>query len=82
MGRTTIEIDDETKERLREERLSFETNYDETITRLLDGDSTEFPTEEQAREIATEVLKEWEDELREIARQEAREAIQEHSGGY
>jgi len=56
MGRTTIEISDSTKERLRAERTDRERNYDETITRLLDGDTGELVTEEQANEIARQVV--------------------------
>jgi len=52
MTRTTIEIPKETKEALREARLSHESNYGETIDRLLQRDGVEFVTEEEAKQIA------------------------------
>jgi hypothetical protein len=52
MDRTTIEIPEDTKQALREARLSHETNYGETIDRLLQRGEVEFVTEREVREIA------------------------------
>jgi hypothetical protein len=56
MTRTTIEIPEETKEALRDARLAHESNYGETIDRLLQRDDVEFVTEREAREIADEKI--------------------------
>jgi len=58
MDRTTIEISKKRKEQLQEARLEHESNYDETIDRLLNGHSSTFVTEDQAREIADEQIAE------------------------
>lgn len=56
MPRTTIEISTETRDALREERLSHESNYDDTIERLLGRDGTPYVTEGDVREIVREEL--------------------------
>jgi len=52
MARTTVELSEETKNRLQEARLPHETNYDQTINRLLGEPNAPFVTEEEARSIA------------------------------
>jgi len=54
MDRTTIEIPEVTKRKLREARLSHESNYGQTIERLLDADDVVFVTESEVREIIRE----------------------------
>jgi len=56
MDRTTIEISKERKEQLREARLPYESNYDETIARLLNEGNVPYVTAERAREIANEQI--------------------------
>jgi hypothetical protein len=56
MTKTTIEIPESTKQKLRDERLEHETNYAQTIERLLGESNTEFVTESQVREILHEEL--------------------------
>jgi len=52
MDRTSIEISKEKKEQLREERLPHESNYDDTIGRLLENHSVPFLTEQEVRDVA------------------------------
>jgi hypothetical protein len=52
MAKTTIEIPEDTKEALREARLSHESNYGQTIDRLLGRG--ELVTEQKVREIIRE----------------------------
>jgi len=55
MSKTTIEIPKDTRDRLREERASHESNYGETIDRLLDsGDGGQLWTEQEIRAIASD----------------------------
>lgn len=66
MARTTIEISEELKHKLREEREPHESSYGDTIERLL-GES----------DVAA-----WsEDEIRSMARAEAKDMIREYGGG-
>jgi hypothetical protein len=52
MGRTTIEIDADLRDRLREERKPHESNYGETIARLLDSDTGgQLWTEQELRDM-------------------------------
>jgi hypothetical protein len=56
MSRTTIEIPEDTKQALRAARQPHESNYGETIDRLLQRDDTEFVTESEVREIVREEI--------------------------
>lgn len=58
MGRTTIQIRQKTKELLREERQGLESNYDDTILRLLgEGPDKEGGrSREEIKEIVQEVV--------------------------
>jgi hypothetical protein len=58
MSRTTIEITEKRKEELREARLPHESNYSETIGRLLQSDDMAFVTEKEAHEIARQEAEE------------------------
>ena len=53
MSKTTIQIPESIRERLKEERLPHESNYGDTIERLL-GDSTggQLWTEQEIRDMA------------------------------
>lgn len=52
MTKTTIELTDEQKQMLRDERLPHESNYGDTIERLCGEDNLPYITEEEARSIA------------------------------
>jgi len=53
MNKTTIEIPEDTRDRLREERASHESNYGETIDRLLgNADGGQLWTEQEIRDLA------------------------------
>lgn len=54
MGKTTIEITDETKDELLDRRLDHETNYDDTITRLLGNSDVAICDESDVRQIVRE----------------------------
>jgi hypothetical protein len=58
MDRTTIEIPTETRQKLKDARLSHESNYGETIDRLLNDDSVVFVTEDEVREIVNKQISE------------------------
>jgi hypothetical protein len=56
MTKTTIEISDSTKQKLRKARLEHETNYGQTIERLLGESNTDFLTEAEIREVVRDEL--------------------------
>lgn len=56
MSKTTIQLSEATKEKLRDARLEHETNYGQTIERLLGGGQTPYVTESEAKELAREVV--------------------------
>jgi hypothetical protein len=56
MTKTTIELPESTKEKLRQERLDHETNYGQTIERLLDNHEVPYITESEARSIVSEMV--------------------------
>jgi len=56
MSRTTIEVTQERKEQLRDARLSHESNYDETIERLLGESDSAYATESEVRDIVREMV--------------------------
>ena len=59
MARTTIEIDEHLRDRLREERKSHESSYGDTIARLLDEDTGgQLWTEAEIEDIARRVIAE------------------------
>jgi len=58
MSKTTVELEDTTKDALREARLSHESNYNETIERLLGNGETPYMTEAEVRSIANEQITE------------------------
>lgn len=52
MSRTTIEIDEELRDRLKEERLPHESSYGDTIARLLgDASGGRLWTEQELRDL-------------------------------
>ena len=53
MTKTTIELPESTKEKLRDARLDHETNYGQTIERLLGNSQTEFVTESDVRAVVS-----------------------------
>ena len=57
MSKTTIQIPESIRERLKEERLPHESNYGDTIERLL-GDSTggQLWTEQEIRDMVRDEL--------------------------
>ena len=57
MSNTTIQIPESVRDELRNERLSHESNYGDTIERLL-GDSTggQLRTEQEIRDIAQQEI--------------------------
>ena len=58
MGRTTIEIDEDTRDRLREERKPHESNYGDTIDRLLGQSSGgQLWTESEIRDLARDEIR-------------------------
>jgi len=56
MAKTTIEVDDSIKDALRDERLPHESNYNETIARLLGEDGTGYVTESEVRSIVADMV--------------------------
>jgi chromosome segregation and condensation protein ScpB len=59
MSRTTIEITQERKEQLRDARKPHESNYDETIARLLgNNQGGQLWTEAEIKELATQAFEE------------------------
>lgn len=56
MEKTTIELPTETKQKLREERLDHETNYGQTIERLLGEGGMNYVTESDVRSIVSEMV--------------------------
>jgi hypothetical protein len=57
MAKTTIEISEERRDRLREERLPHESSYDDTIARLLDDDTGgQLWTEAEIRELVRDEI--------------------------
>lgn len=56
MAKTTIEIPEGAKEKLRDARLEYETNYGQTIERLLGESNTEFVTESEVRAIVQDEI--------------------------
>jgi len=56
MSKTTIEIPDSTKQKLRDARLEHETNYGQTIERLLGESDTDFLTEAEIRGVVRDEL--------------------------
>jgi hypothetical protein len=56
MARTTIEVDKTTKESLRERRLQHESNYNDTIERLLGEGESPYVTEAEAKEIVRDMV--------------------------
>lgn len=58
MGRTTIELDEDTRDRLREERKPHESNYGDTIDRLLGQSSGgQLWTESEIRDLARDEIR-------------------------
>jgi hypothetical protein len=58
MARTTIELSEAQKQLLKEERLSHESNYGETIERLCGEADTPYLSAAEVREIANEQISE------------------------
>ena len=56
MTKTTIQLNESTKQALQDERLPTESNYNETIERLLHGDKTRYVTEAEVREVVSEMV--------------------------
>lgn len=56
MSRTTIEVTEDVKESLREERAPHESNYNETIARLLGQSNTAYITESEAKELVSDMV--------------------------
>jgi hypothetical protein len=56
MARTTIEIDETTKETLQEMRLPHESNYNETIERLCGEHDVPFTTESDVKTIVSDMV--------------------------
>lgn len=56
-GKTTIQIDKEIRDKLREERAPHESTYGDTLARLLDaGDGGQLWTEQEIQAIAREEI--------------------------
>ena len=53
---TTIQIEKETKAQLLDERAEYESNYNDTIKRLLGDANTPYVTETETREIVSEMV--------------------------
>lgn len=58
MTKTTIELTEEQKDMLLDERLPHESNYGETIERLCGNVETPYMTEAEVRSIANEQISE------------------------
>jgi hypothetical protein len=56
MSKTTIELPEDLRDDLRDERLPHESNYADTIRRLLGEETTEFVTSAEAERIAERVF--------------------------
>jgi len=56
MATTTIQLPEATKEKLRDARLAHETNYGQTIERLLGEGDTEFVTESDVRGVVSDMV--------------------------
>ena len=56
MSKTTIEVSEDVRDRLKDERLPHESNYDDTIRRLVGEETTEFVTSAKAERIAERVF--------------------------
>jgi hypothetical protein len=56
MNKTTIQIPETTKEKLRDARLEHETNYGQTIERLLGDGGAQFATESDVRGIVSDMV--------------------------
>jgi septum formation inhibitor-activating ATPase MinD len=56
MTKTTIEVTNNIKDALREERLETESNYNDTIARLLGEDNTGYVTESEVRRIVSDMV--------------------------
>lgn len=56
MTKTTIEIPESTKEALRDERLPHESNYGETIDRLLNNHEVPYITESEAKSLISDMV--------------------------
>lgn len=56
MDRTTIEVSEGVQSRLREERMPHESNYSETIERLLGEDQSPYVTESEVRGIVSDMV--------------------------
>ena len=56
MTKTTIELSEEMRDALKNERLPHESNYDDTIRRLVGEETTEFVTSAEAERIAERVF--------------------------
>jgi len=57
MSDTTIQIPESTKQKLRDARLEHETNYGQTIERLLGESNTDFATEADVRAVVNEMVR-------------------------
>jgi len=57
MSKTTIELPESTKQKLREARLEHETNYGQTIERLLGNSEMAYTTESDVRSIVNEMVR-------------------------
>jgi len=57
MNKTTIELPESTKQKLRDARLEHETNYGQTIERLLGESNTDFATEADVRAVVNEMVR-------------------------
>lgn len=57
MSDTTIQIPEATKQKLRDARLEHETNYGQTIERLLGESNTDFATEADVRAVVNEMVR-------------------------
>jgi len=58
MPRTTIELDEDTRDRLREERKPHESNYDDTLRRLLGQSSGgQLWTEAEIRDLCRDEIR-------------------------
>ena len=55
-SRTSIELSEEMRDALKSERLPHESNYDDTIRRLVGEKTTEFVTSAEAERIAERVV--------------------------
>lgn len=57
MTKTTIQIPESTKQKLRDARLDHETNYGQTIERLLGDSETKYLTESEAKSIISDMVR-------------------------